>query len=56
MTDKDMKENRQSPTSGLLVPRSCRPSNQQGQEPYKSLLFSPQYRVPLYQTVFHDVK
>ncbi|MBL4278781.1 glycoside hydrolase [Vibrio fluvialis] len=23
-------------------------------EPYKTLLFNPQYRVPLYQTVFHD--
>ncbi len=23
-------------------------------EPYRSLLFAPQYRVPLYQTVFHD--
>lgn len=26
----------------------------QVKEPYRSLLFSPQYRVPLYQAVFHD--
>ncbi|MBW3696844.1 glycosyl hydrolase [Vibrio sp. T187] len=26
----------------------------QVKEPYKTLLFSPEFRVPLYQTVFHD--
>ncbi|KAB0478891.1 glycosyl hydrolase [Vibrio chagasii] len=57
-TDKDMKENRQSPYFlGRWYPDHkpdffFKPAKVK--EPYKSLLFSPQYRVPLYQTVFHD--
>ncbi len=57
-TDKDMKENRQSPYFlGRWYPDHkpdffFKPAKVK--EPYKTLLFSPQYRVPLYQTVFHD--
>ncbi|MFC1235011.1 glycoside hydrolase [Vibrio sp. F74] len=57
-TDKDMKSNRQSPYYlGRWYPDHkpdffFKPAKVK--EPYKSLLFSPQYRVPLYQTVFHD--
>lgn len=57
-TDKDMKENRQSPYFlGRWYPDHkpdffFKPAKVK--EPYKSLLFSPQYRVPLYQAVFHD--
>ncbi|MCX2757149.1 glycoside hydrolase [Vibrio sp. Sgm 22] len=57
-TDKDMKENRQSPYYlGRWYPDHkpdffFKPA--QVKEPYKSLLFSPKYRIPLYQAVFHD--
>ncbi|MFA0057087.1 glycoside hydrolase [Vibrio echinoideorum] len=57
-TDKDMKENRQSPYYlGRWYPDHkpdffFKPA--QIKEPYKSLLFSPKYRIPLYQAVFHD--
>lgn len=57
-TDKDMKENSQSPYYlGRWYPDHkpdffFKPA--EVKEPYKSLLFSPQYRIPLYQTVFHD--
>ncbi|MEZ8608478.1 glycoside hydrolase [Vibrio sp. 10N.239.311.G01] len=57
-TDKDMKENRQSPYYlGRWYPDQkpdffFKPAAVK--EPYKSLLFSPQYRIPLYQAVFHD--
>ncbi|MEZ9566097.1 glycoside hydrolase [Vibrio artabrorum] len=57
-TDKEMKENRQSPYYlGRWYPDHkpdffFKPA--EVKEPYKSLLFSPQYRIPLYQAVFHD--
>ncbi|MEZ8020293.1 glycoside hydrolase [Vibrio splendidus] len=57
-TDKDMKENRQSPYYlGRWYPDHkpdffFKPA--EVKKPYKSLLFSPQYRIPLYQAVFHD--
>lgn len=57
-TDKDMKENRKSPYYlGRWYPDHkpdffFKPAKVK--EPYKSLLFSPQYRIPLYQAVFHD--
>ncbi|WP_435249608.1 glycoside hydrolase [Vibrio sp. nBUS_14] len=57
-TDKDMKENRKSPYYlGRWYPDHkpdffFKPA--EVKEPYKSLLFSPQYRIPLYQAVFHD--
>ncbi|MEZ8771323.1 glycoside hydrolase [Vibrio sp. 10N.247.310.17] len=57
-TDKDMKENRRSPYYlGRWYPDHkpdffFKPA--EVKEPYKSLLFSPQYRIPLYQAVFHD--
>lgn len=57
-TDKDMKENHQSPYYlGRWYPDHkpdffFKPA--EVKEPYKSLLFSPQYRIPLYQAVFHD--
>ncbi|MEG3220354.1 glycoside hydrolase [Vibrio gigantis] len=57
-SDKDMKENRKSPYYlGRWYPDHkpdffFKPSKVK--EPYKSLLFSPQYRIPLYQAVFHD--
>ncbi|MDK9735679.1 glycosyl hydrolase [Vibrio sp. D404a] len=57
-TDKEMKQDRQSPYFlGRWYPDHkpdffFKPGKVK--EPYKSLLFSPQYRVPLYQTVFHD--
>ncbi|MEZ8463138.1 glycoside hydrolase [Vibrio splendidus] len=57
-TDKDMKENRRSPYYlGRWYPDHkpdffFKPADVK--EPYKSLLFSPQYRIPLYQAVFHD--
>lgn len=57
-TDKEMKEDRQSPYFlGRWYPEHkpdffFKPAKVK--EPYKSLLFSPQYRVPLYQAVFHD--
>lgn len=56
--DKDMKKNRQSPYYlGRWYPDHkpdffFKPANVK--EPYKSRLFSPKYRIPLYQTVFHD--
>ncbi|UPR58659.1 glycoside hydrolase [Vibrio sp. ED004] len=57
-TDKDMKENRKSPYYlGRWYP-DHKPDfffkSAKVKEPYKSLLFSPQYRIPLYQAVFHD--
>ncbi|CAK2902416.1 Glycosyl hydrolase [Vibrio crassostreae] len=57
-TDKDMKENRKSPYYlGRWYP-DHKPEfffkSAKVKEPYKSLLFSPQYRIPLYQAVFHD--
>ena len=57
-TDKEMKQDRQSPYFlGRWYPGHkpdffFKPAKVK--EPYKSLLFSPQYRVPLYQAVFHD--
>ncbi|MCG9694515.1 glycoside hydrolase [Vibrio sp. Isolate22] len=57
-TDKEMKQDRQSPYFlGRWYPDHkpdffFKPTKVK--EPYKSLLFSPQYRVPLYQAVFHD--
>ncbi|EHY0930001.1 glycoside hydrolase [Vibrio parahaemolyticus] len=57
-TDKEMKQDRQSPYFlGRWYPDHkpdffFKPAKVK--EPYKSLLFSPQYRVPLYQAVFHD--
>ena len=57
-TDKEMKQDRQSPYFlGRWYPDHkpdffFKPAKVK--EPYKSLMFSPQYRVPLYQTVFHD--
>ncbi|WP_373944937.1 glycoside hydrolase [Vibrio chagasii] len=57
-TDKEMKQDRQSPYFlGRWYPVHkpdffFKPAKVK--EPYKSLLFSPQYRVPLYQAVFHD--
>ncbi|CAK2139866.1 Glycosyl hydrolase [Vibrio crassostreae] len=56
-TDKDMKENRKSPYYlGRWYP-DHKPDfffkSAKVKEPYKSLLFSPQYRIPLYQAVFH---
>ncbi|MEZ8064972.1 MULTISPECIES: glycoside hydrolase [Vibrio] len=57
-TDKDMKDSRQSPYYlGRWYPDHkpdffFKPA--EVKEPYKSLLFSPQYRIPLYQAVFHD--
>lgn len=57
-TDKEMKQDRQSPFFlGRWYPDHkpdffFKPAKVK--EPYKSLLFSPQYRVPLYQAVFHD--
>ncbi|MBF4335387.1 glycoside hydrolase, partial [Vibrio anguillarum] len=57
-TDPDMKTNRQSPYFlGAWFPDNkpdffFKPA--QVKEPYKTLLFAPQYRIPLYQTVFHD--
>ncbi|WP_428788432.1 glycoside hydrolase [Vibrio profundum] len=57
-TDQDMKSNRKSPYYlGRWYPdnkpdRFFKPAKVK--EPYKTLLFAPQYRVPLYQTVFHD--
>lgn len=57
-TDKDMKENRKSPYYlGRWYPDHkpdffFKPAKVK--EPYQSLLFSPQYRIPLYQAVFHD--
>ncbi|MCG9555615.1 glycoside hydrolase [Vibrio sp. Isolate31] len=57
-TDKEMKQDRQSPYFlGRWYP-DHKPDfffkRAKVKEPYKSLLFSPQYRVPLYQAVFHD--
>ncbi|WP_210472819.1 glycoside hydrolase [Vibrio crassostreae] len=57
-TDKDMKENRKSPYYlGRWYP-DHKPDfffkSAKVKEPYKSLLFSPQYRIPLYQAVYHD--
>ena len=57
-TDKEMKQDRQSPYFlGRWYPDHkpdffFKPAKIK--EPYKSLLFSPQYRIPLYQAVFHD--
>ncbi|KJF95049.1 glycoside hydrolase [Photobacterium leiognathi] len=57
-TDIEMKQDRQSPYFlGRWYP-SHKPDfffkSAKVKEPYKSLLFAPQYRVPLYQAVFHD--
>ncbi|CAK1868790.1 Glycosyl hydrolase [Vibrio crassostreae] len=57
-TDKDMKENRKSPYYlGRWYP-DHKPDfffkSAKVKEPYKSLLFSPQYRIPLFQAVFHN--
>lgn len=57
-SDKEMKENHQSPYYlGRWYP-DHKPDfffkSAKVKDPYKSLLFSPQYRIPLYQTVFHD--
>ncbi|TWD33448.1 glycosyl hydrolase family 101 [Vibrio crassostreae] len=57
-TDKDMKENRKSPYYLCPWYPDHKPDfffkSAKVKEPYKSLLFSPQYRIPLYQAVFHD--
>ncbi|MGF1833189.1 glycoside hydrolase [Photobacterium sanguinicancri] len=57
-TDKDMKSNKASPYYlGRWYP-DHKPDfffkSAKVKEPYKTLLFAPQYRVPLYQAVFHD--
>lgn len=57
-TDKDMKINRKSPYFlGAWYPKH-KPDfffkSARVKQPYKTLFFSPQYKVPLYQTVFHD--
>ncbi|MEZ8095034.1 glycoside hydrolase [Photobacterium swingsii] len=57
-TDKDMKSNKNSPYYlGRWYP-DHKPDfffkSAKVKAPYKTLLFAPQYRVPLYQTVFHD--
>nr|WP_239928817.1 glycoside hydrolase [Photobacterium sanguinicancri] len=57
-TDKDMKSNKASPYYlGRWYP-DHKPDfffkSAKVKKPYKTLLFAPQYRVPLYQTVFHD--
>ncbi|WGS63773.1 glycoside hydrolase [Vibrio lentus] len=57
-SDKEMKENLQSPYYlGRWYP-DHKPDfffkSAKVKEPYKSLLFSSQYRIPLYQAVFHD--
>ncbi|KLV00555.1 glycosyl hydrolase [Photobacterium aphoticum] len=57
-TDKDMYKNKQSPYFlGRWYPEYkpeffFQPA--QVKAPYRTLLFSPQYRIPLYQAVFHD--
>lgn len=57
-TDKDMKSNRNSPYYlGRWYPDEkpdffFKPAKVK--QPYKDLLFDPQYRIPLYQAVFHD--
>lgn len=57
-TDKEMKRDKLSPYFlGRWYPDQkpdffFKPAKVK--EPYKTLLFAPQYRVPLYQTVFHD--
>ncbi|MGJ8681407.1 glycoside hydrolase, partial [Paraglaciecola sp.] len=56
--DPDMKRDRQSPYYlGAWYPDD-RPAvffkSAKVKEPYKTLLFSPEFKVPLYQTVFHD--
>ncbi|MFS1947962.1 glycoside hydrolase [Vibrio lentus] len=57
-SDKEMKEDHQSPYYlGRWYP-DHKPDfffkSAKVKEPYKSLLFSSQYRIPLYQAVFHD--
>ncbi|MCG9677591.1 glycoside hydrolase [Vibrio sp. Isolate24] len=57
-TDKEMKHDQHSPYFlGRWYPDQ-KPEfffkSAQVKEPYKTLLFSPQFRVPLYQAVFHD--
>ncbi|MFD2179584.1 glycoside hydrolase [Veronia pacifica] len=57
-TDKDMKKNTRSPYFlGRWYP-DYKPQfffkSARVKEPYKTLLFSPEFRIPLYQTVFHD--
>ncbi len=57
-TDKEMTTNRDSPYFlGQWYP-DHRPEyffkSAEVKEPYKTLLFSPIYRIPLYQAVFHD--
>lgn len=57
-TDKAMKSDKQSPYYlGNWYPDE-KPDfffkSAQVKEPYRSLLFAPEYKVPLYQTVFHD--
>ncbi|NOH71696.1 glycosyl hydrolase [Vibrio pectenicida] len=57
-TDKDMKYNHQSPYFlGRWYPEQ-KPEfffkSAKVKEPFKTLLFSPQFRIPLYQVVFHD--
>lgn len=57
--DQDMRKNRKSPFNlGRWYP-SDKPEfffkSAKVKEPYKTLLFSPEFRVPLYQAVFHDV-
>ncbi|MEZ9891532.1 glycoside hydrolase [Vibrio lentus] len=57
-SDKEMKENRKSPYYlGRWYP-DHKPDfffkSAKVKEPYNSLLFSSQYRIPLYQAVFHD--
>ncbi|PSV95100.1 glycoside hydrolase [Photobacterium angustum] len=56
--DKDMYKNRRSPYFlGRWYPNH-KPEfffkKSEVKEPYKTLLFSPKYRIPLYQVVFHD--
>ncbi|EPI2803686.1 glycoside hydrolase [Vibrio vulnificus] len=57
-TDKAMKSDKQSPYYlGKWYPDE-KPDfffkSAQVKEPYRSLLFAPEYKVPLYQVVFHD--
>lgn len=56
--DADMKKNSQSPYFlGRWYPQEAPAvffKQAKVKEPYKTLLFSPQFRLPLYQTVFHD--
>ena len=57
-TDPDMKSNRRSPYFlGAWYPDQ-KPDfffkSAEVKDPYRTLFFAPQYRIPLYQAVFHD--